>query len=137
MPPPVSCIEPLPPGTATGLESGIGAVCTHSRFAASPSPLPVVSTAATTQARSPTATTARTPRGMRSLWGASFMRPRQYWNPSQIRDLGDGGGAGGYRALMAKKAPTIGAGDVQTHTATVHGREVSYVEAGSGPLLLL
>jgi pimeloyl-ACP methyl ester carboxylesterase len=65
------------------------------------------------------------------------MRPRQYWNPSQIRDLGDGGGAGGYRALMAKKAPTIGAGDVQTHTATVHGREVSYVEAGSGPLLLL
>jgi pimeloyl-ACP methyl ester carboxylesterase len=38
---------------------------------------------------------------------------------------------------MAKKVTPIGASDVRSATATVHGRDVSYVEAGSGPLLLL
>jgi pimeloyl-ACP methyl ester carboxylesterase len=38
---------------------------------------------------------------------------------------------------MAKRVAPIGASKVQSRTATVHGRSVSYVEAGSGDLLLL
>ena len=45
------------------MESAPSALCTHSRLAASPSPLPVLARAATTQATSPTAITIRAPRG--------------------------------------------------------------------------
>lgn len=38
---------------------------------------------------------------------------------------------------MANNVAPIGASDVKSRTATVHGRSVSYVEAGSGKLLLL
>jgi pimeloyl-ACP methyl ester carboxylesterase len=38
---------------------------------------------------------------------------------------------------MARKVSAIGAAEVRSRTATVHGRSVSYLEAGSGELLLL
>jgi pimeloyl-ACP methyl ester carboxylesterase len=38
---------------------------------------------------------------------------------------------------MAKKVAPIDATELQSRTATVHGRSVSYLEAGSGDLLLL
>jgi pimeloyl-ACP methyl ester carboxylesterase len=65
------------------------------------------------------------------------MCPRQYWNPSQIRDLALGVGQRGYGGVVADKVTPLGAGEVRSRTATVHGRAISYVEAGSGPLLLL
>src|SRR3954471_15807557 len=85
----VSCISPLPPGRGTALESGPFADCTHSRLAASPSPLPVLARAATRQATSPIAITTRAPRGGRESsaevpWGAA-LTARQYWNRSRNR----------------------------------------------------
>lgn len=38
---------------------------------------------------------------------------------------------------MAKKVTPLRANEARTKTASVHGRAVSYVEAGSGPVLLL
>ena len=78
------------PAARNGDRLRIGAVvaCTHSRFAASPSPLPVLARAATTQATRPTATTIRAPRGApsggRLSWGG-VATARQYWNQARIR----------------------------------------------------
>ena len=38
---------------------------------------------------------------------------------------------------MRRKATPIGATEPRTRTATIHGRAISYREAGSGDLLLL
>ena len=62
---------------------------------------------------------------------------RQYWNRSQIRDPDDSRPSGGYRRAMERKVAAIGANDLSSRTATVHGRSVGYLEAGSGELLLL
>jgi pimeloyl-ACP methyl ester carboxylesterase len=65
------------------------------------------------------------------------MRPRQYWNPSRIRQLALAGDDRGYRGGVAKKVTPQGAGEVRSAIATVHGRSVSYLEGGAGELLLL
>lgn len=65
------------------------------------------------------------------------MRPRQYWNRSQFRDLALGDGPGSYRGGVAKKPTRLGATEIRRRTVIVHGRTLNYVEAGSGPVLLL
>jgi pimeloyl-ACP methyl ester carboxylesterase len=65
------------------------------------------------------------------------MRPRQYWNRSQFRHPGSADGAGGYRRGVAKKPILLPATEIRRRTVIVHGRTLNYVEAGSGPVLLL
>jgi pimeloyl-ACP methyl ester carboxylesterase len=65
------------------------------------------------------------------------MRPRQYWNPSQFRDLVLSGGGDSYRGGVARKPTRLGTTEIRRRTVIVHGRTINYVEAGSGPVLLL
>src|SRR5215207_1898487 len=119
----VSCIVPLPPGTGTDLESAPSALCTHSRLAASPSPLPVLASAAITQATSPTAITIRAPRGGRPAsagpWEASATA-RQYWNSAPIRLAAIPRPPSGVRSLHGRQSD-----------ATEQGRAVT--QSGRGP----
>ena len=43
----------------------------------------------------------------------------------------------GYRSCMAAKAKVAESVDAVSRTATIHGREIAYVQLGSGPVLLL
>src|SRR6187200_3296478 len=138
----VSHSSPSPPGTAAGSESAAVPAWTHSSCAASPSPLPVPARAATRQAISPTAMTARAPRGGRSSrfsgGGEAAFTARQYWNRGRIRRSGDTYARFGGRFLFVP--PTSSAmsrAKLKPRTVEVHGRPLNFLEAGSGPVLLL
>jgi pimeloyl-ACP methyl ester carboxylesterase len=72
------------------------------------------------------------------LLHASFIRVRDsIGNRSQIHDSGHSARPASYLPGVAAKVAPLSASTVRSESAVVHGRTVRYLEAGSGPVLLL
>src|SRR3954447_26728985 len=133
-------ISPRPPGIAAGFESGTSRSCTHSSWAASPLRFSLARAAAASVAIRPTATTISAPRGGRSGPSPAIHCLRSAMGGTlpiaAAREIGPAEGAGSYRSPVAER-PTSTRESGRAKTIALHGRTVSYREAGDGPALLL